>query len=211
MERERRAMVMKTDDIKALLENSKALQAIIGGIGDAISIQNTDLRVLYQNESHRKLLGDHVGEYCYKSFRSRDSVCEGCPLVMAFQDEQIHTAVRKRTTGAGVAYMEVTSSAIKGESGRIVAGIEVVRDITGRKRLEEEREKLVRDLQDALARIKTLKGFIPICASCKNIRNDSGYWERIESYFKEFSDVEFSHSICPSCAKKLYPDFIQDE
>ena len=69
-----------------------------------------------------------------------------------------------------------------------------------------------KDLEEAVKEIKTLKGIIPICASCKNIRDDKGYWNQIESYIKEHSDADFSHSICPECAKKLYPDLnISDE
>jgi len=71
----------------------------------------------------------------------------------------------------------------------------------------EELEKLVRELEKALLEVKTLKGFIPICASCKKIRDDGGYWNQIESYIQKHSDAEFSHSICPDCAKKLYPNF----
>ena len=70
----------------------------------------------------------------------------------------------------------------------------------------EELEKLVLELEKALLEVKTLKGFIPICASCKKIRDDSGYWNQIESYIKKHSDAEFSHSICPDCVKKLYPN-----
>ena len=80
-------------------------------------------------------------------------------------------------------------------------------DITDRKNAEQERERLVADLQQALAQVKTLSGFLPICASCKNIRRDEGYWQQIESYLCEHSEVEFTHGICPSCIEKLYPEF----
>ncbi len=79
------------------------------------------------------------------------------------------------------------------------------------KRGIDQRESLIRQLKNALKEIKQLKGFIPICASCKNVRNDTGYWEQIEQYIKDRSEVEFSHSICPDCAKKLYPEFIKDK
>jgi hypothetical protein len=75
-----------------------------------------------------------------------------------------------------------------------------------RKQAEEEREKLILDLQNALAEVKKLSGMLPICASCKKIRDDKGYWSQIESYIKEHADVEFSHGICPECAERLYPD-----
>lgn len=82
-----------------------------------------------------------------------------------------------------------------------------IRDITDRKRVEEEREKLIAELQQALSEIKTLSGMLPICSSCKKIRDDKGYWNQIESYIMHHSKAEFSHSICPECAKKLYPEY----
>jgi hypothetical protein len=82
-----------------------------------------------------------------------------------------------------------------------------IEDITDRKREEEEREELVKELQDALAKVKTLSGFLPICSSCKKIRNDTGYWNQIEAYIGDHSETEFSHSICPECIKELYPEY----
>ena len=81
-------------------------------------------------------------------------------------------------------------------------------DITPRKDAERERERLVSDLQQALTEVKTLSGFLPICASCKNIRTDEGYWQQIEAYLGEHSELEFTHGICPVCLEKLYPDFM---
>lgn len=90
-------------------------------------------------------------------------------------------------------------------SGEIVL---VFDDITERKQVEEERERLIRELQEALVQVKTLSGFLPICASCKKIRDDQGYWSQVEEYIRQHSDAEFSHGICPDCAAKLYPDFV---
>jgi hypothetical protein len=75
-----------------------------------------------------------------------------------------------------------------------------------RKIAQIEKEKLIVELKHALHKVKTLSGLLPICASCKKIRDDQGYWNQIESYIQIRSDAEFSHSICPDCAKKLYPD-----
>jgi len=80
-----------------------------------------------------------------------------------------------------------------------------------RRQIEAEREELIRNLQEALAKVKLLSGFLPICTSCKKIRDDRGYWNQIESYISTHSDVEFSHSVCPECAKKLYPDLVDDD
>jgi hypothetical protein len=68
--------------------------------------------------------------------------------------------------------------------------------------LSGEQKKLIAELQDALANIKTLKGMLPICASCKKIRDDKGYWNQIEVYVRDHSDAEFSHGLCPDCAQK---------
>ena len=80
-------------------------------------------------------------------------------------------------------------------------------DITDRKATESEHERLISELREALAEVKTLSGFIPICASCKNIRDDAGYWQQIEQYLGKHSDLEFTHGICPACLEKLYPEF----
>ena len=74
-----------------------------------------------------------------------------------------------------------------------------------RKRAEEDREHLIAELQEALAKIKSLSGLLPICAACKRIRDDKGYWEQIERYVEAHSEAEFSHGLCPECARKLYP------
>jgi PAS domain S-box-containing protein len=90
--------------------------------------------------------------------------------------------------------------------GLPLASIGVVRDITQRKHNEEQRNILISDLQKALSEVKTLQGLLPICAHCKNIRDDKGYWNKIESYIHKHSGVDFTHGICPECAKKYYQD-----
>jgi AmiR/NasT family two-component response regulator len=71
-------------------------------------------------------------------------------------------------------------------------------------RMERERERLTKELQDALATIKTLSGLLPICAWCKNVRDDSGYWMRVEQYVEQHSQATFSHSVCPDCASRYF-------
>jgi PAS domain S-box-containing protein len=84
-------------------------------------------------------------------------------------------------------------------------------DVTDGKHVEQEKERLISELQDALAKVKTLSGMLPICGSCKKIRDDQGYWRRLEEYIGSHSDAEFTHSVCPECARKLYPELYQDE
>lgn len=83
-------------------------------------------------------------------------------------------------------------------------------EVSERQRAEEALSKLVAELQDALAQVKTLSGLLPICASCKKIRDDQGYWTQVEEYVRQRSHANFTHSICPECAKKLYPELFPD-
>ena len=78
-------------------------------------------------------------------------------------------------------------------------------------RAERERDRLIVQLKETLAKVKKLSGLLPICAGCKKIRDDKGYWKQIESYLSEHSDAIMSHSICPECAKKYYPDLMIDD
>lgn len=86
---------------------------------------------------------------------------------------------------------------------------EIEEELTKAQAEIERRIEAETALQKALSEVKTLKGMIPICAGCKNIRNDEGYWERIETYIRNHSDAEFSHSMCPECQKKYYPDLFK--
>jgi PAS domain S-box-containing protein len=80
-----------------------------------------------------------------------------------------------------------------------------------RREAEKEREKVIGELKEALAQVKTLKGLLPICANCKNIRDKKGSWRQMESYIREHSQADFSHSICPECVKKLYPEYLHEK
>ncbi|MDH7488706.1 MAG: histidine kinase N-terminal 7TM domain-containing protein [Anaerolineae bacterium] len=102
-------------------------------------------------------------------------------------------------------------SPLRDRRGRLTGRLLVLHDVTGYKRLEQEREELIQGLQEALAQVKTLRGLLPICANCKRIRDDQGYWHSVESYISEHSDVDFSHGICPDCARKLYPELYGEE
>ena len=106
--------------------------------------------------------------------------------------------------------VEVAASNVFSSTGALVGRMASFADTTKKKEIEADREKLIEKLQDAIDKIKVLRGIIPICASCKKIRDDKGYWSQIESYIKEHSEADFTHSICPDCAKKLYPEFCKE-
>ncbi len=116
-------------------------------VGDSISIQDTSLRILYQNVIHKKLLGEHLGDYCYKAYKNEIDACEDCPLVNTFKDGQIHTAQRKVIINNKPKYFETTSSPLKNSDGKIIAGIEVVRDITERNKMADEIKNKVKELE----------------------------------------------------------------
>ncbi len=95
------------------------------------------------------------------------------------------------------------------EAGNLLEIKGYIYDNTARKKAEIDREKLILQLKDALARVKTLSGLVPICSSCKKIRDDQGYWQQVEVYVKEHSNAEFTHGVCPECAEKLYGEYLE--
>ena len=86
-----------------------------------------------------------------------------------------------------------------------------VRDITERKQSEESLWEVRDELLGALDKVKTLSGLLPICSHCKKIRDDKGHWNQIEAYLRDHSEANFSHGLCPDCAKKLYPEFYKGD
>jgi PAS domain S-box-containing protein len=120
----------------ALINEKNRSEAIIAAIGDGISIQDRNFRVIYQNHVVKNIHGDHVGEYCYQAYEHKNETCEGCPVAASFKDGMVHTAERSVKFDQRAFHVEITASPLKNESGEIVAGIEVVRDIAPRKQAE---------------------------------------------------------------------------
>ena len=85
----------------------------------------------------------------------------------------------------------------------------IVRDISERRAAERERESLIQQLQDALAKVKTLSGLLPICAACHKIRDQQGSWHGLELYIRNHTEADFTHGICPECRRRLYPESIR--
>ena len=102
------------------------------------------------------------------------------------------------TTG----WVNVRLNTITDEAGRPMKIVSLAHDITPRKRDQEERESLLLELQNSLGKVKLLSGLVPICAGCKMVRDDTGYWQQVESYVRDHSEAEFSHSMCPDCMVK---------
>ena len=135
-------------------ENEKArTEAIIAAIGEGIIILDREHKILYQNEVHKALIGDHQGDYCYVAYQRENAVCEDCPAEMAFADGRVHTMEKTWTGNGRLVHLEITASPLRDASGEIIAGIELVRDVTDRKRAEEEIKKLNEELQQHVAEV----------------------------------------------------------
>ncbi|MDA8086986.1 MAG: PAS domain S-box protein [Nitrospiraceae bacterium] len=124
------------DDLKAAIrradEEKAKFASIVAAIGDGISIQDTCFNILYQNPVLISKVNEHIGERCYQAYEHNCKVCGGCPLEMTFKDGGIHRVERKVLTERGPKYLEITASPLRDPTGRTIAGIEVVRDVTDR-------------------------------------------------------------------------------
>ena len=131
------------EDTKKTIENvidEIADQGIMDAIGDGISIQDVSLKILYQNRIHKDLFGDHIGQHCHRAYECFGRNGEECPLELCFKDASTHTEERTVRTEKGTVYVEITASVLRNETGEVIGGIEVVRDVTERKKGEERRD-----------------------------------------------------------------------
>ncbi len=125
-------------------------------------------------------------------------------------DRSSNIEIRQLCKDGSTIWTDVKASFIRDEDGKPTDILGITRDISDRKEMEFEREKYLKELQSAINEVKQLSGLIPICASCKKIRDDEGYWSSIEKYISSHSSAQFSHSLCPECAARIYPDIDLD-
>ena len=113
------------------------------------------------------------------------------------------------TRDGSLMFAEVNGEVIRDTNGRPKGMMFVERDVTERKRVEEDRDALLKDLQMALSDVNTLEGVVPICSSCKKIRDDEGVWNILEAYLTKHTGAQFSHGICPDCTVKYHTELAE--
>ncbi|MCP3944848.1 MAG: PAS domain S-box protein [Desulfobacteraceae bacterium] len=189
---------------EALLESEQRFRCLSEASFEGIVITEDGL-ILETNELYAKmhgyvpheLLGKNVLELV--ALESRDDITN---KVKSRWKSSYEILGLKKDGSSFVAEVHGKIIPYKGQSKRVTT----IRDITSRKLAEQEKEKLIAELKDALSKLETLSGLVPICANCKKIRDDKGYWNNLESYIEEHSKALFSHSICHECQEALYGD-----
>jgi len=209
-------------DLKAAqekLEKSETgYRTVVETAMDAIVTIDTRGKIIFWSSAAERMYGYTSEEICGKPYEIM--LPEGLKEEAKKGFEKtLRNAIRPGTTwifevvhkkkGGEEFPVEVSPAAWK--SGEDTFFTVIIRDITQRKQLEKERENLIARLEEALERVKTLKGLVPICASCKKIRDDKGFWNQIETYIETHTDAEFSHGLCPECIQKLYPELDDDQ
>ncbi|MFO7606164.1 MAG: PAS domain S-box protein [Desulfurivibrionaceae bacterium] len=200
-------------EVSDLRKSEKRYRDILEHANDLIHSLDYDGKILYVNKLWRETLGYSTKEATnMKIFEIIHPNCQGkCESIFKclMRGEILEPTETIFITKDGQKIFVEGRCNPKIEEGNAVELLGIFRDITARKKLEVERETLISELQEALANIKILEKCLPICASCKQIRDDKGYWNQIESYITKHSGTTFSHSICPECAKKLYPKLVK--
>lgn len=207
----RQVYVIRQAEIRAA-RSSFFLQQLLNAIPVPIFYKNRELVYIGCNENFGKYLGRPIEEIIGRTvydlapkhlaeiYQAKDQELMDNPGVQVYE-----SMVKGGTTEErNVIFHKATFC---DNHGRVDGMIGVILDITELRQTEAQRERLIADLRDAIDRVKVLSGFLPICATCKKIRNDSGYWQQLEAYIHEHSQAVFSHSICPDCAKKLFADY----
>jgi PAS domain S-box-containing protein len=195
---------------RQIAEQTSHLAAIVEGTADAIFSRDLDGTILSWNSAAEEMYGYKAAEVIGQNItlivppERTEELAEILEKLRRGERIARMETVRRRKDGSQLA-VSLTISPVKDVVGSVIGASIIARDITERKRFEQERSKLIEELQAALSRVKQLSGLLPICANCKRIRDDKGHWEPVEVYIHERSQAEFTHGICPDCARQLYP------
>jgi PAS domain S-box-containing protein len=203
------AFVGDITERKRAQETNAQLAAIVWSSEDAIIGKTMDGIVVSWNQGAERIFGYTAEEILGQPTTMLippDRLDEEPKIIARLRrGERIEhlDTVRRRKDGEAVD-VSLTISPIKDETGKLVGISKVARDITERKRDEAKREQLVSDLKDALAKVKTLYGLLPVCAWCKKFRSDEGDWQSLERYIADHTEASITHGICPDCREKVY-------
>ena len=201
---------------KAVWESERRYRSLIELSPLGIGITNTKGVIVDVNPAFASMLGYENEALLGLNLRDMthpdDLQREGELIKFLLNNEKKSFSLEKRYKHKKGHYFwtNVIFSKMLNFAGRDVFIFGFVEDISNRKKMEMDRDKLINELQGALAEIKELRGFLPICSNCKKIRDDDGYWQQVEKYIMDRTDAQFSHSICPDCIKKLYPDICDE-
>jgi PAS domain S-box-containing protein len=183
------------------------LAAIVESSDDAIYGKNLDGFIVSWNPAAERIYGYSAEEIMGKSItglfplRRGEELLEIMATVRRGETVSLHDTERLHKSGK-IIPMSVTVSPIKDRHGKIIGASVIGRDITRQKQAEWERQQLIESLNAKVKDIHALAGMLPICAACKRIRDDKGYWQKVDIYISEHSDVVFSHGLCPECIKE---------
>jgi len=184
------------------------LAAIVESTDDAIYGKSLDGPIVSWNKAAERIFGytadeviGHSVSILYPMDR-RDELIDIMERIKRGQRVGLYETIRLRKDGQFIP-VSVTVSPVLDNNGKVVGASAITRDITLRKNDEAERFKLIEELTESLKQIKTLSGLLPICASCKRIRDDQGYWQQVETYIAEHTHAGFTHGICPECLEKF--------
>lgn len=196
----------------------KMLQNYLDIAGVILLVIGNDRKIKLINRKGCEVLEcsqlDMIGKDWFTTFisdKDRDYVISVFEKLMQGEIEPVEYTENEVVSKSGrVKLIAWHNRIIRDDSGKIIGTLSSGQDITEQKKLERDRDELVSKLTDALANIRTLSGLLPICANCKKIRDDKGYWQAVETYIKAHSEADFTHSFCPECLKKLYPEFTDE-
>ncbi len=192
---------------KTLSENEARFRHLLNKLDALVYViePNSQL-VMFINEYGKKLFGDVTGTVCWKSIQQGLSEpCKFCPNKSTTDDKPSDAYAWEGKNNITGKWFQGYSRTINWTDGRKMVLL-IATDITTRKEHELVKDALIEKLENALNEIKTLSGLLPICASCKKIRDDKGYWNTLEAYIEKHSDASFSHGMCQECSEKLYGD-----
>lgn len=212
----RHRQLLEGERMAALAESEARYRAMVETQAEAVCRWLPDTTLTFVNEEYCRFFGrsrlDLLGEKWLSLIPkgTRQEVIRTYETLAA--NPRVWTYSHQVISADGdVRWQEWVDCPVLNADGRLVEFQSVGRDITARKRAEEEREKLIAELREALDKVKTLSGLLPICANCKKIRDDQGYWHQVEIFIREHSAAQFTHGICPDCAKELYPGFSAED